>query len=87
MAAELDDVLVGAVKHAVSVLHLAEVDQLEGPLDDLQGHVARSAAADDRFARLDTAELTIELATTRWVSAPNERLLRSGRGLFADRST
>ena len=62
-AAELDDVLVGAVKHAVGVLHLAEVDQLERPLDALQGHVARSAAANDRFARPDTAELTIELDT------------------------
>ncbi len=35
-AAELDDVLVSAVKHAAGVLHLAEVDQLERPLDALQ---------------------------------------------------
>ena len=62
-AAELDDVLVGAVKHAVGVLHLAEVDQLERPLDAPQGHVARTAAADNRFARPDAAELTTELAT------------------------
>jgi hypothetical protein len=54
---------VGAVKHAVGVLHLAEVDQLERPLDAPQGHVARTAAADNRFARPDAAELTTELAT------------------------
>jgi hypothetical protein len=54
---------VGAVKHAVGVLHLAEVGQLERPLDAPHGHVARSATADNRFARPDTAELTTELAT------------------------
>ena len=35
-----------------------------------KGHVARSAAADDRFDRPDTAEPTIELATARSSSRP-----------------